>query len=97
MQPEDAGDTPLQEKNGGFYEDQPEGTGNASLQEKNCGSHEDAGQPEEFTETQETGTPEDAGIQKTSKGAWYATSAESGRQEAPARKEMKQHGHGILK
>ena len=97
MQPEDAGDTPLQEKNGGFYEDQPEGTGDASLQEKNCGSHEDAGQPEEFTETQETGTPEDAGIQKTSKGAWYATSAESGRQEAPARKEMKQHGHGILK
>ena len=97
MQPEDAGDTPLQEKNGGFYEDQPEGTGNASLQEKNCGSHEAAGQPEEFTETQETGTPEDAGIQKTSKGAWYAAKAESGRQEAPAGKEMKQHGHGILK
>lgn len=97
MQPEDAGDTPLQEKNDGFYEDQPESTGDASLQEENCSSHEDAGQPEEFTETQETGTPEDAGIQKTSKGAWYATSAESGRQEAPARKEMKQHGHGILK
>lgn len=97
MQPEDTGEAPLQEKNGGFYEDQPEDTGNASLQEENCGSHEDAGQPEEFTETQETGTPEDASIQKTSKGAWYATSAESSRQEAPAGKEMKQHGHGILK
>lgn len=97
MQPEDTGEAPLQEKNGGFYEDQPEDTGNASLQEENCGSHEDAGQPEEFTETQETGTPEDASIQKTSKGAWYATSAESSRQEAPAGKEMKQHRHGILK
>ena len=97
MQPEDAGDTPRQGNNAGLYEDQPEGTGDASLQEENGGSHEDAVQPEEFTETQETEPPEDAGFQKTSKGAWYAAAAESGRQEAPAGKEMKQHGHGILK
>ena len=96
MQPEGAGDMPRQQDDSGFYEDQPEDAGDAPRREENSGSHGDAGQPEEFAEAQETGTPEDAGFQKTSKDAWYAAAAESGRQEAPAGKEMRQHGNGIL-
>ncbi len=97
MQPEDAGGTPLQEENSSFYEDQPEDTEDTPQHIENSGIHEDAGQPEEFTEAQEAEPHEDAGFQKTNKGAWYEAAAESGRQEAPAGKEMKQHGHGILK
>ena len=88
MQPEDAEGMPPQEENDGLYEERQEGNGRF---------HEDAGQPEESTEAQETGTPEDAGFQKADKGAWYAAAAANGRQGAPAGKEMRRHGHGILK
>ena len=97
MQPEDAEDTPQPEESCRLHEDRPEDAGDAPRREENGGLHEDAGQPEGFTETQETGTPEDAGFQRTDKGAWYAAAAESGRQGAPAGKEVKRHGHGILK
>ena len=96
MQPEDAGDTPRQEGNGGFNEDQTEDTGDAPRQEENS-CPEDAGQPEEYMEVQETAAPADAGIQKTAKGAWYAAAAAKSRKEVPAGKEMNHHGHGILK
>ena len=88
MQPEDAEGMPPQEENDGLYEERQEGNGR---------SHEDAGQPEESTEAQETGTPEDAGFQKADKGAWYAAAAANGRQDAPAGKEKDRYGHGILK
>ena len=88
MQPEDAEGMPPQEENDGLYEERQEGNGRF---------HEDAGQPEESTEAQETGTPEDAGFQKADKGVWYAATAANGRQGAPAGKEMRRHGHGILK
>ena len=93
----DEEDTPYQEQNDSFYEEQPEGEGtrHAPHQEQNGRFPEDAGQPEEFTEEQEAGTPEDAGFQKSDKGAWYTVATGSGRQKAPARKEKKDHGHGI--
>lgn len=97
LQPEDTETTPPQEENNGFYENQQEDTGKASRQKGNSRFHENAGHQEEFTEAQETGTPEDAGFQKTDKGAWYAAAAGNDRQGAPAGKEMKHHGHGILK
>ena len=99
MEPEDTGDEILPEENGSFHEDtlRQEDTGNASRQEENCSFHEDAGQPEEFAEMPEAENPEAAGFQKTAKGAWYAAAAGSGRQGAPAGKEVKRHGHGILK
>ncbi len=99
MEPEDTGDEILPGENSSFHEDtlRQEDTGNASRQEESCSFHEDAGQPEEFAETTEAENPESAGFQKTAKGAWYAAAAESGRQGAPAGKEVKRHGHGILK
>ena len=97
MQPEDAEDTPQPEESCRLHEDRPEDAGDAPRREENGGLHEDAGQPEGFTETQETGTPEDAGFQRTDKGAWYAAMAGNDRQGAPAGKEMRHHGHGILK
>ena len=97
LQPEDTETTPQQEENDGFYENQQEDTGKASQQKENSRFHENAGHQEEFTEAQETGTPEDAGFQKTDKGAWYAAATGNDRQGTPAGKEMKHHGHGILK
>ncbi len=97
MQPEDAEDTPQPEENCRLHEDRPEDAGDAPRREENGGFHEDAGRPEGFTETQETGTPEDAGFQRTGKGAWYAAMAGNDRQGAPAGKEKKDYGHGILK
>ena len=97
MQPEDAEDAPQPEENCRLHEDRPEDAGDAPRREENGGFHEDAGQPEGFTETQETGTPEDAGFQRTDKGAWYAAMAGNDRQGAPAGKEKKDYGHGILK
>lgn len=97
MKPEGAANESFPEENGSFYEDQPEDTGDAPLPEGNGVPHEDAGQPEEFTEAQEAETPENAGSQKTTEGSWYAALAGNDRQEAPAGKEMKHHGHGILK
>lgn len=91
LQPEDTETTPQQ------YENQQEDTGKASQQKENSRFHENAGHQEEFTEAQETETPEDAGFQKTDKGAWYAAATGNDRQGAPAGKEMKHHGHGILK
>ena len=91
----DAEDTPYQEGNDGFYEDQTEGTGDAPREERSGRFHESTGQPDKFTEEQEAGTPEDAGFQKTDKGAWYAAATGTGRQGDPARKEKKDHGHGI--
>ena len=97
MQPEDAEDTPQPEESCSLYEDRSEDAGDALRREENGGFHGDAGQPEGFTETQETGTPEHAGFQKTDKGAWYAAMAGNDRQGAPAGKETRHHGHGILK
>ena len=97
MKPEGSGNESLPEENGSFYEDQPEDTGDVPLQEENGGPHEDAGQPEEFTEAQKTGTPEDAGIQKTTKDSWYAALVGNGRKGNPAGKGVEHHGHGILK
>ena len=97
MQPEDAEDTPQPEENCRLHEDRPEDAGDAPRREENGGFHEDAGRPEGFTEAQETGTPEDAGFQRTDKGAWYAAMAGNDRQGAPAGKEKKDYGHGILK
>ena len=97
LQPEDTETTPQQEENDGFYENRQEDTGETSRQKGNSTFHENAGHQEEFTEAQETGTPEDAGFQKTDKGAWYAAATGNDRQGAPAGKEMKHHGHGILK
>ena len=97
MQPEDAEDTPQPEENCRLHEGRPEDAGDAPRREENGGFHEGAGQPEGFTETQETGTPEDAGFQRTGKGAWYAAMAGNDRQGAPAGKEKKDYGHGILK
>ncbi len=85
------------EENFTLHEGRPEDAGDAPRREENGGFHEDAGQPEGFTETQETGTPEDAGFQRTDKGAWYAAMAGNDRQGAPAGKEKKDYGHGILK
>ena len=86
MQPEDAEDTPQPEENCRLHEDRPEDAGDAPRREENGGFHEDAGRPEGFTEAQETGTPEDAGFQRTDKGAWYAAMAGNDRQGAPAGK-----------
>ncbi len=97
MQPEDAEDTPQPEESCRLHEDRPEDAGDAPRREENGGFHEGAGQPEGFTEAQETGTPEDAGFQRTDKGAWYAAMAGNDRQGAPAGKEKKDYGHGILK
>lgn len=97
MQPEDAEDTPQPEENCRLHEGRPEDAGDAPRREENGGFHEGAVQPEGFTEAQETGTPEDAGFQRTDKGAWYAAMAGNDRQGAPAGKEKKDYGHGILK
>ena len=97
MQPEDAEDTPQPEENCRLHEGRSEDAGDAPRREENGGFHEDAGRPEGFTEAQETGTPEDAGFQRTDKSAWYAAMAGNDRQGAPAGKEKKDYGHGILK
>jgi hypothetical protein len=94
IQPEDP---PHQEENGVFHKNQPDDMGDVSRQEKNSNFHEDTGQPERFTGAQKTETFEDANLQETNKDIQYTTVVSNDRQENPTGKEMKHHGHGILK